>query len=72
MKMEKTDNRKEQTKWMGNERGRKEGFKSTKEMKERRRKVMREMAGRRVKRMVIEHGKSDEWKQRYGRDKGKE
>ena len=62
MKMEKTDNRKEQTKWMGIERGRKEGVKSTKEMKERRRKVMREMAGRRVKRIAKEHGRSDEWK----------
>ena len=49
IKMEKTDNRKEQTKWMGNEHGRQKGIKSTKEMKERRRKVMREMAGCRKK-----------------------
>jgi len=47
--MEKSDNRKKKTKWMGNEHGRKEGVKSTKEMKERRRKVTREMTGRRIK-----------------------
>jgi hypothetical protein len=62
IKMKKADNRKEQTKWMGNEHERKEGVKSTKEMKERRRKIMREMAERRIKRMVKEHGKIDEWK----------
>jgi len=47
---------------MCNEHGRKEGVRRTKEMKERRRKIMREMAGWRIKRMVKEHGRSDEWK----------
>jgi hypothetical protein len=41
IKIEKTDNRKEQTKWKGNEHGRKEGVISTKEMKERRRNEVR-------------------------------
>lgn len=59
--MENTDNRKKKQ-WIGNERGRKEGVRSTKEMKERRRKVMREMIGRRMKRIVKEHGRCDEWK----------
>lgn len=47
---------------MGNKHGRKEGVRSAKEMKERRIKLMREMAGWRMKRMVKEHGRSDEWK----------
>jgi hypothetical protein len=47
---------------MGNENGGQKGVKSTKEMKERRRKVVRDIAGRRIKRMVKEHGRSDKWK----------
>jgi hypothetical protein len=47
---------------MGDEHERKEGVKSTKEIKERRRKIMREMAGRQIKRMVKEHGRREKMK----------